>query len=145
MTSLLRLLALLITIQATATAQDQRRADPMARFTPMVGHWHVRHTIWPPDGGQPEVFEGTARMYVVEGGKVFVVDEVTPDNRIALSAITRSTRRRANTSIGLPRALWSWRGAKANGLTAVSRSGRDASTLELGRSIRLSGAACGRS
>lgn len=81
MTSLLRLLALLIAIQATVTAQDVRREDPMARFTPMVGDWRVRHTLWPPTGGQPEVFEGTARMYFVEGGKVLVVDEVTPDNR----------------------------------------------------------------
>lgn len=81
MTSLLRLLALLIAIQATVTAQDVRREDPMARFAPMVGDWRVRHTLWPPTGGQPEVFEGTARMYFVEGGKVLVVDEVTPDNR----------------------------------------------------------------
>jgi hypothetical protein len=81
MASLLSVLALLITIQATAAAQDLGREDPMARFAPMVGDWHVRHTLWPANGAPPEVFEGTARMYFVEGGKVFVVDEVTPDNR----------------------------------------------------------------
>lgn len=75
------LLFTLAAFQGPTNAQDSRSSDPMAKFAPMVGEWHVRHTLWPPGGGKPEVFEGTAKMYFVEDGKVFVVDEVASDNR----------------------------------------------------------------
>lgn len=81
MRSVAGLLLTLTALHGVASAQDSGTPDPMAKFAPMVGEWHVRHTLWPPGGGKPEVFEGIANMYFVADGKVFVVDEVTSDNR----------------------------------------------------------------
>ena len=65
MRSLAGLLFTLLAMYGTASAQDARESDPMAKFAPMVGEWHVRHTLWPPTVGRPEFFEGTAKMYFV--------------------------------------------------------------------------------
>lgn len=81
MRSVAGLLLTLTALHGVAGAQEPGNRDPMAKFAPMVGEWHVRHTLSPPGGGQPEVFEGTANMYFVGDGSVFVVDEVTPDSR----------------------------------------------------------------
>ncbi len=62
-------------------ARRQRPADPMARLQPVVGHWDVRHTLWSQTGKAPEVFEGTAEIYMVANGTVLVVDESTRDRR----------------------------------------------------------------
>jgi hypothetical protein len=75
------LLFTIATVPVAAGAQEPRGSDPMARFAPLVGEWRVRHTLWSQTGGQPQVFEGTARTYFVADGTVFVVDEVTSDDR----------------------------------------------------------------
>ena len=111
MRSLVGLLFTLLAMYGTASAQDARGSDPMAKFAPMVGEWHVRHTLWPPTGGRPEIFEGTAKMYFVADREVFVVDEVTSDNQyrfVGYHAFDPETRKYVNWTASSTLALaWS--------------------------------------
>jgi hypothetical protein len=126
MRSLVAVLLALIAMADGANAQASRGSDPMAKFASMVGDWRVRHTLWPPAGGPPQIFEGTARAYFVADGRVFVVDEVTSDNRyrfVGYHAFDSTTRKYVNWTASSALVL-AWGEGEWNNTSEVFRTRR---------------------
>ena len=64
-----------------ACSQQMEKQNPMDRFKGLTGTFHTAHTLYSQEGKVVETFEGTAEIYFVDNGSVFVVDEFTDDNK----------------------------------------------------------------